>query len=219
MDLDQLVVFDHGINAGHEVYFEEIRMLVRRGYTVYSYDHTGCMASGGDGIGGFAQGIHDLDCVLDALCCEKVKVVGHSWGGYNAMNVCLLHEEVSHVVSIAGFVSTRLLIEQYMPWFVRRYVDQVMELERQLNPMYADMDARSSLLGCKAKVMHIQSQKDPMVSFDCSYKLLSDALKDREGVVLLETKGKTHDPQRVQDGVMQDEKVWENIFAFLEDEV
>ena len=40
------VVFEHGMGAGHEAYMREIATLTQHGYTVFSYDHEGCVASG-----------------------------------------------------------------------------------------------------------------------------------------------------------------------------
>ena len=51
----RIVVFDHGFGGGHRSYMKEIELLCRHGYLVFSYDHTGCMESGGDSIGGFTQ--------------------------------------------------------------------------------------------------------------------------------------------------------------------
>ena len=80
---NRLIVFDHGMWSGHMGYMKEIEMLARHGYLVYSYDHTGCMESGGDFTNGFAQSLHDLDNCLSAL--EKlselkdyeISVMGH----------------------------------------------------------------------------------------------------------------------------------------------
>ena len=121
MDPERLIVFDHGIGAGHLAYLREIEYLAKNGYTVYSYDHTGCVSTGGTGILGFAQGVNDLDHVLTALKNDARfanvprKIMGHSWGGYSAMNVAALHPEVTHIVSFAGFLSAKSLVEQYIP--------------------------------------------------------------------------------------------------------
>ena len=44
----RLVVFDHGMGNGHRAYMREIERLCRAGFLVFSYDHTGCMESGGE---------------------------------------------------------------------------------------------------------------------------------------------------------------------------
>ena len=200
LQADRLVIFDHGIGAGHLAYFTEIEYLARNGYTVYSYDHTGCVSSGGSGILGFAQGVNDLDHVLHALrqdarfAQSSFRLVGHSWGGYSAMNVAAFHPEVTHIVSLAGFLSAKALIEQYLPKMFLRYSAEVMDRERLHNPQYADLDARESLKKTKAKVMHLQSRDDQMVKYELCYVPLSEALKDRADTTLISVDHRGHAP-------------------------
>ena len=207
---EKLVVFDHGIGAGHLAYLREIELLAAHGYTVYSYDHTGCVSTGGSGILGFAQGVNDLDHVLTALRKdprfreESVKLVGHSWGAYASMNVAALHPEVTHVVSLAGFLSARALVEQYIPKPFLKYSDEVMDRERQHNPAYADLDARESLRKSHAKLLHLQSRDDKKVEFERSCQLLSEALKDRPDTEFVVVDGHNHDPQRTQQAAAAD---------------
>jgi len=81
----RLLVFDHGMGNGHRAYMREIETLARAGFLVFSYDHTGCMASGGKHIGGFAQSLADLDDCIKTLKRDEflqnreICVVGHSW--------------------------------------------------------------------------------------------------------------------------------------------
>ena len=199
IDPNNLVVFDHGIGEGHRAYFKEIETLCKKGYTVYSYDHTGCATTGGNGILGFAQGVNDLDHVLCSLQKEyqydHVKLVGHSWGAYSAMNVVAFHPEVTHVVSLAGFLSATALCEQYIPKPFLKYSSEVMEREREHNPKYADLDARESLLQSKAKLLHLQSKDDKMVLYELSLIPLSYALKDRSHTTFMSLENRNHGPQ------------------------
>ena len=64
---DRLIVFEHGMGAGHRAYMREIETIARAGYTVISYDKTGCRESEGENIGSFAQSIADLDFCLRSL--------------------------------------------------------------------------------------------------------------------------------------------------------
>ena len=198
-DAMNLVVFDHGIGEGHEAYLKEIEMLCKAGYSVYSYDHTGCANTKGSGILGFAQGVNDLDHVLTSLLQEfkykTVKLIGHSWGAYSAMNVVAFHPEVTHVVSLAGFLSAKALCEQYIPKPFLKYSSEVMAREREHNPNYADLDARESLLKSKAKLLHLQSKDDKMVLYELSLIPLSYALKDRPNTTFVSLENRNHGPQ------------------------
>ena len=114
----RLVVFDHGLGNGHRAYMKEIEMLAKAGFLVFSYDHTGCMESGGDNTNGFSQSLSDLDDCMTALKAEPglagrtFSVMGHSWGGFSTMNISALHREITHVVSMSGFVSVERIINQ-----------------------------------------------------------------------------------------------------------
>ena len=204
-NMDKLIIFDHGVGSGHTPYLPSIYQLVSAGFTVYAYDHTGCAASDGEGILGFAQGIADLDCVLTSLqnsgyiSSSGVRLIGHSWGAYSSMNIAGFHPEVTHVVSLGGFLSARSLIEQYLPWFVKHYSDEVMDRERIINPQFADMDARDNLSKTKARVLHIQSTDDKKVFFNLCTPLLQDALSDNKNIEYLIVEGKNHDPQLTYD--------------------
>lgn len=199
---DKIVIFDHGIGAGHNAYFKEIDYLAKNGYTVYAYDHTGCRLTGGNGILGFSQGINDLDHILakfneiPEFKDKARKIIGHSWGGYSGMNVCAIHPEVSHIVSLAGFLSARALIEQYIPKPFLKYSNEVMEREYLHNPQYALMDARQSLKKSNAKLLHLQSKDDVKVKYELCTTLLMEALKDRDNTDFVVVENKNHDPQR-----------------------
>lgn len=83
-----LVLFIHGIGAGHHSYTTEIHTLAQAGFLVFSYDHTGCVLSEGKSIRSFYQGVRDLDAALHFIETDESKkempvgIVGHSWGAY-----------------------------------------------------------------------------------------------------------------------------------------
>lgn len=199
---NNLIVFDHGIGAGHFAYLNEINYLAKNGFTVYAYDHSGCALTKGEGILGFAQGVNDLDHVLNALNedprfkGQQRKLIGHSWGAYSCMNVTMLHSEVSHVVSLAGFISAKSLVEQYIPKAFLKYSKEVMDRERMHNPKYANLDARVSIKNSKAKLLHLQSHDDIKVKFELGCAALQEALADRKDTKFIILDHHNHDPQR-----------------------
>ncbi len=204
----RLLVFDHGMGNGHRAYMREIETLCKAGFLVYSYDHTGCMASGGESCGGFAQSLSDLDCCItalkqeDALKDRKIAVMGHSWGGFSTMNIAALHPEITHVVSMSGFVSVELMLEQSFSGLLKGYRPGIMELERQTNPNYAEFDGRESLKNTEAKVLLIYSADDKIVHKVVHFDALQQALADREHVRFLLVNGKNHNPTYGDDAVV-----------------
>ena len=203
----RLVVFDHGMGNGHRAYMREIERLARAGFLVYTYDHTGCMGSGGENTGGFAQSLNDLDQCLNALKAEpaladrKIAVMGHSWGGFSTMNICALHPEITHVVSMSGFVSVELMLQQVITGPLKAYRQALLALERRTNPEYVDFDARKSLWGSKAKVLLIYSENDPVVHKSAHFDPLREALFTRPNIRLLLVQNKGHNPAYTEDAV------------------
>lgn len=204
---ERLVVFDHGMGAGHEAYTKEIEMLCRHGYLVLAYDHTGCMASGGDNTNGMAQSLRDLDDCFKAIKADArfagydFSVVGHSWGGFSTLNISALHPEISHVVVFSGFASVELLIESYFGGIMKGVRKPVMALEREHNPDYVDFNAVKSLKTSGVKALLIYSDNDTLCKKTPHYDALAAGLADCENVELVLVSGKGHNPNYTADAV------------------
>jgi len=202
----RIVVFDHGLGGGHRAYMKEIEMLCRHGYTVFAYDHTGCMESGGASTNGMAQSLCDLnDCITvlkaDARFADMdISVIGHSWGGFSALNICALHPEVSHIVVLSGFVSVKEIVNSFFSGLMKVYRKAVMALEKEANPNFVGYDAVSSLGKTSAKVLLIYSADDKLCRKN-NYDILKSALGGRENIrfMLLENRG--HNPNYTDDAV------------------
>ena len=104
-----LIIFSHGVFAGHESYVSGILNMVDRGYRVFGFDNTGCCESEGDTSKGLPQGPLDLAAALNYVECDPELsklprfLFGHSWGGYSVCAVLNLNQRVDGIVSIAGF--------------------------------------------------------------------------------------------------------------------
>lgn len=103
-----VVLFCHGIGAGHAPYMTEIAKLAKYGYAVVAYDSIGCGASQGKNTRGFYA---NVQCALAAyiaiksdpvLKYKQIHLFGHSWGAYAAL--CLTkYVSVNSVVGLSGF--------------------------------------------------------------------------------------------------------------------
>jgi pimeloyl-ACP methyl ester carboxylesterase len=203
----RLIVFDHGFGGGHRSYMREIEMLCKHGYKVFTYDHTGCMESGGESPNGMAQSLCDLnDCIAMIKADEKfagldISVMGHSWGGFSTMNISALHPEISHVVSMSGFVSVDLLVGSFFGGILKGFRKPVLELERNSNPEFVGFNAVESLKKNDAKVLLIYSDNDKLVRRDIHFDALKKGLEDRENIGLLLVNNKGHNPNYTEDAV------------------
>lgn len=195
----KLVVFDHGMGNGHRAYMREIETLCKAGFLVYSYDHTGCMASGGEHIGGFAQSLQDLDDCIQALKEESALhdrslcVVGHSWGGYSTMNIGALHPQITHVVSMSGFISVERIVKQTLGP-LKAYAPAIVAREQRRLPRHSRYNALESLDRTPAKVLLIYSDDDRTVHRKEHFDPLYEKFADSGHVKFLLLSGKDHNP-------------------------
>ncbi len=206
-DTDKLLIFDHGFGGGHRSYMKEIEKLCSRGYRVFSYDHTGCMESGGENAGGFSQSLHDLDDCLKTLKADPtvktddLTVIGHSWGGFATLNIPALHPDVKKIVVLSGFISVRRMTEQNFTGFLRLYINDIMKLEASSNPEHFAYNGLKTLSEGETKALLIYSDNDPLVKREYHYDELIEAFKDSECVILHLEKEKGHNPNYTSDAV------------------
>ena len=200
----RIIVFDHGFGGGHRAYMREIDMLCKRGYKVFSYDHTGCMESGGETPNGLSQSLADLNDAITMLKGDArfasldISVMGHSWGAFSTMNIAALHPEVSHIVAISGFVSVPVMVGTFFGGLLKGYRKPILELEENANPVFSKFDSADSIRNSGVKALLIYSNDDTICK-PCHYQMLSDRLGDTPNVKFLITQGKGHNPNYTAD--------------------
>ncbi len=203
---NRLIIFEHGMGGGHCSYMREIEKIAKKGYMVFSYDHTGCMQSEGEGTNGFAQSLNDLDnCIKDLVNERKFKeneitVIGHSWGGFSALNIAAFYPDLKSIVAISGFSSVKRMIEQYFAGFMHRYSDKVYELEKNANPKYVKYDAVETLKESNIPTLIIHSADDQMVKRQ-HFDTMRNAVGDKKGIEFVLLDGKGHNPNYTEDAV------------------
>lgn len=103
----RLIIFCHGMGAGHAAYMKEIARLCDEGFRVLAVDYIACGDSDGKKMRTFAAGVKSVIAAYDYAkvdICEDIALVGHSWGGYSAL--CAAGKrKVSAVVAISAPVS------------------------------------------------------------------------------------------------------------------
>lgn len=195
----RIVVFDHGFGGGHRAYMKEIEMLCRHGYTVFAYDHTGCMESGAESAGGLAQSLCDLNDCIGAITADArfegvdISVMGHSWGAFSTLNICALYPQISHIVALCGFVSVEEMVQTFFSGLLKGYRKAILALEKQSNPLFSAFDARTTLKQSSPKALLIYSENDALCK-KSHYDMLKAALDGKENVKLLLVKNKGHNP-------------------------
>lgn len=196
----RLVIFEHGMWTGHRGYLREIELLAGQGFLVYAHDKTGCMESEGAATFGFGQALRDLDDALTQLkqipelAGWELYIVGHSWGGYSAMNICSFHPDVKKVVSFAGLLSIKAIIKQHMKNLLIPFRGRVYFLEKAINPKYFECSSDKSLAESNVRALIVQSKDDRTVKFNHHCKKLMKSLKGNERIRFIITNGADHNP-------------------------
>lgn len=103
-----LIVFVHGMGAGHLSYTTEINTLAKSGFKVMSYDNTGTCLSDGKSLKGFFQSVLDLKHALNFIKENEnlnkydISLVGHSWGAYTVCQILQFDFKIKSVVAFSG---------------------------------------------------------------------------------------------------------------------
>lgn len=213
---NRLVVFDHGMGGGHRSYFREIEMLCKKGYLVFSYDHTGCMESEGENTRGFSQSLNDLDCCIKAikgipdLEGYDISVMGHSWGGFSSMNIPALHPEISHVVAMSGFVSVEEMLKQIF-FGIKNIYGYFYAIEEKNNPVFSKTNTVESLKTTETKVLIIHSKDDKTVNGKKHFEVIKKGLSENRNVEFLLLDGKNHNPNFKPEAVAYKDKFFRDL--------
>ncbi len=174
-----LFVMVHGLCGGHKNYMDLCNYFASHGYAVFAYDATGNGESEGKKVGGFAQGLADLDYVLNYVKGLPeyqglpIMLMGHSWGAFCVCNILNFHPDVKAVVAVSGFDTSAILLKQYAEVNMGKAATLLMPYlhiyERITWGKYAGTSACEGFANSKAKVMVIQSSDDPTVFASSGY--------------------------------------------------
>lgn len=197
-DPNKQILFCPGIGPGHTAYLAEIETICRAGYRVLTLDYTGCGESGGEKLPSIHAPTRDAMELLDRLRPqEEIIPVGHSLGGYTALNVARLSPTVKQAVILSGFLS----ISDEMMGFVkfRLLADCVKRFEKKLDPLYGSPNNRSYLSTTTDRILWIHSTDDPMVNYKYNAGRLSKL--QNPNVRLITVEQKKHNPQYAPDAL------------------
>ena len=204
---NRLIVFEHGMGSGHRGYMREIEMLCRHGYLVFSYDHTGCMESGGETTGGFVQSLKDCNDVISNLKTVselkgyEISVIGHSWGGFSTLNICALHPEIKSIVAMSGFVSVKDILGQFFSGPLSPFFNRIYRKEADANPDFINYSAINSLRNSDATALIIHSDDDKTVNCKKHFDIMMNELSDKENITFMKVTGKNHNPNYTEEAV------------------
>ena len=198
--VDKLIVFDHGMGAGHRPYMREIETICKAGYLVFSYDHEGTAGSEGKTIRGLTGSLHDLNVAINELKKtqyyegREIIVIGHSWGGFSTKNIVAFHPEVKKIVPISGFSSLELVVNGMVPNIFKSARKSIIAYEEAMNPGYTSVTAVDTIANSSAKALICQSIDDPIVFSKDHFDPLKEAFSKNPSIRFITVYDRGHNP-------------------------
>jgi len=195
---DKIVLFCPGIGPGHTAYLNEINHLAKGGYKVLTLDYTGCGESKGEILGSLNMPTLDVIDLLNKFNLkENIVLMGHSLGAYTSLNLLNAIEGIKKAVIMSGFVTIKDLMKRSLKsGFL---ANQICKYEKETVPEYYGLDNISYLKTTKDKIFFIQSEDDPVVPFECGYKVYEAA--NNPNIKLLKFNNRKHNPNYTDSAV------------------
>lgn len=177
--LNIVAVVAHGLGGMHDDYLNVIDRFACDGFTVVSYDNTGCGASEGKSRIGLTHSAVDLCRVLDSLrriesfAHVPVCLFGHSWGGYAVCAALGSRNDIAAVASCSGFDSSRKILAEkaaiiLKPAGARLLAPYFSLLELIRLGRSSRVTASESISRSNAHVLLLHSIDDAMVGYGSS---------------------------------------------------
>ena len=211
-----VALFLPGMGPGHTAYFAEINALCKAGYKVLTLDYTGCGESSGKTMYSCNAPTRDVNELLNLLDLkDEIVVIGHSLGGYTALNIANIRKDIKKAVVISGFLSiaNEMLSatkSHLVAWRVKRF-------EEKLIPEYGKLDNIEYLINTKDQILYIQSDDDAMVAFKYALGIVKEL--GNPNIECLELHGKYHNPLYTYDAVNYMIEVFSEYNRLIKDKV
>ncbi|MBP0972486.1 MAG: alpha/beta hydrolase [Oscillospiraceae bacterium] len=176
-DPNGLIVFAHGIGAGHESYINQLLWFADRGWVVFAYDATGSCTSEGSGTVGLVQSALDLDAALSFAAQDErfaglpVCLLGHSWGGYAVCSVQNFDHDLTAACSLSGYAYPMEMLQQGAEYAVGKPLSVVFHpfawgYNKAMFGSNSDLNAVDGINRSGIPVLVMHGEKDTTVPYE-----------------------------------------------------
>ena len=209
---DKIILFCHGMGPGHTAYMAEIEALARRGYKVLTLDFAGCGESGGKYLGSLNKPTRDVIDLLNHLNLkEQIILMGHSMGGYAALNILCLRKDITKVVAISPIIQIEPLLQlNTKSKFITKHL---LRYERKVDREIFDINIPKYLENTTDDVFVIQSKDDQMVPYGMSLKVI-EGIKNPH-IKTKRYEGRKHNPNYTDSAISYMDSVFGKYYALL----
>lgn len=209
---DKIILFCHGMGPGHTAYMAEIEALARRGYKVLTLDFAGCGESGGKYLGSLNKPTRDVIDLLNHLNLkEQIILMGHSMGGYTALNTLCLRKDITKVVAISPIIQIEPLLQlNTKSKFITKHL---LRYERKVDREIFDINIPKYLENTTDDVFVIQSSDDQMVPYGLSLKVI-EGIKNPH-IKTKRYERRKHNPNYTDNAISYMDSVFGKYYALL----
>ena len=220
-DIKGLLVFVHGMGAGHLSYTTEINTLAKNGYKVLAYDNTGTCMSDGKCLNGFYQAVIDLKYCLEYIKSNSelneynLGLIGHSWGAYTVCQNLKFESNVKAVVGISGPDTLEKLVTSSMGTFgkiINPFLRKINERK------FGEEASESSIAVLKntddaVSILLLHGENDSTCKIENSMIFNQEDFKDKENIETIMFEGKNHNVYQT----IESEKYLNEVFKTIEE--
>lgn len=219
-DIKGLLVFVHGMGAGHFSYTTEINTLAKNGYKVLAYDNTGTCMSDGKKLNGFYQAVIDLKHCLEYIKTNSdlnnynLGLIGHSWGAYTVCQSLKYESNVKSVVGMSGPDSFEKLVTSSMGKLgkiINPFLRKINEIKFGKESLDSSIDVLKNV-DDSVSVLLLHGEDDSTCKIENSMIFNQDDFKDKENIKTILFEGKNHNIYQS----IESEKYLNEVFKTIE---
>ena len=219
-DIKGLLVFVHGMGAGHFSYTTEINTLAKNGYKVLAYDNTGTCMSDGKKLNGFYQAVIDLKHCLEYIKTNSdlnnynLGLIGHSWGAYTVCQSLKYESNVKSVVGMSGPDSFEKLVTSSMGKLgkiINPFLRKINEIKFGKESLDSSIDVLKNVADA-GSVLILHGEDDSTCKIENSMIFNQDDFKDKENIKTILFEGKNHNIYQS----IESEKYLNEVFKTIE---